>query len=138
MQLGRTATHIAARLHVNVEPHSSMSLQQEISGILNFRPVRLAALAILFVGVGTACFVTKLSVLDLDVWWHLAAGDWIVQHQAVPHVGILAGFHGKAPADSSHQSLATRDAECGDHQHRGEHAGGNGLFPAEGRLRPGQ
>jgi hypothetical protein len=90
MQLGRTAAHMAPRLHVNVEPHSSMSLQQELSGILNFRPVRLAALAILFAGVGTACFVTKLSVLDLDVWWHLAAGDWIVQHHAVPHVGILS------------------------------------------------
>ena len=68
----------------------SMTLKQEITGILNFRPVRLAALVFLIVGVGTECFITKLSVLDLDIWWHLAAGDWIVQHHAVPHTGILS------------------------------------------------
>ena len=62
-----------------------MSLKQELTGILKFRPVQLVALTILIVGVGTACFVTKLSVLDLDVWWHLAVGDWIVQHHAIPH-----------------------------------------------------
>lgn len=67
-----------------------MSLKQELSGLLNFRPLRLVALTILIVGVGAACFVTKLSVLDLDVWWHLAAGDWIVHHHAVPHTGILS------------------------------------------------
>lgn len=67
-----------------------MSLKQELRGILKFRPVQLAGLTILMVGVGTACFVTKLSVLDLDVWWHLAVGDWIVQHHAVPHTGILS------------------------------------------------
>jgi hypothetical protein len=68
----------------------AMSLKQELLGILNFRPVRLVALTLLIVGVGTACFTTKLSVLDLDVWWHLASGDWIVQHHAVPHTGILS------------------------------------------------
>lgn len=67
-----------------------MGLNQELRGLLAFRPVRLIALTILFVGVGAACFVTKLSVLDLDLWWHLAAGDWIVQHHAVPHTGILS------------------------------------------------
>ena len=67
-----------------------MSLKQELTGILNFRPVQLVALTLLIVGVGTACFVTKLAVLDLDLWWHLAAGTWIVQHHAVPHSGILS------------------------------------------------
>jgi hypothetical protein len=32
----------------------------------------------------------KFSVLDLDVWWHLKTGDWIVQHAAFPHTGILS------------------------------------------------
>jgi hypothetical protein len=67
-----------------------MSLKQDLLGILNFRPVRLAALTMLIVGVGTGCFVTKLSVLDLDLWWHLATGDWIVQHRGVPYTGILS------------------------------------------------
>src|SRR5438270_8958165 len=66
------------------------SLGRELLGMLQFRAVRLAALVILIVGLGTECFITKLSVLDLDIWWHLSAGDWIVQHHAFPHTGILS------------------------------------------------
>jgi hypothetical protein len=40
--------------------------------------------------VGTECFISKLSVLDLDVWWHLSVGNWIVQHRASPHSGIFS------------------------------------------------
>src|SRR5690349_14492982 len=65
-------------------------LRRELLGLLQFRAVRLAALVILIVGVGTECFITKLSVLDLDIWWHLSAGDWMVQHHAFPHTGILS------------------------------------------------
>src|SRR5512141_236586 len=67
-----------------------MSIRRELLGMLKFRAVRLAALVFLIVGVGTECFVTKLSVLDLDIWWHLSAGDWMVQHHAFPHTGILS------------------------------------------------
>ncbi len=74
-----------------------MNLKQELLGILKFRPVRLAALVLLIVGVGTACFVTKLAVLDLDVWWHLAVGNWIVQHHAVPHSGIFSRVAAERP-----------------------------------------
>jgi hypothetical protein len=66
------------------------SLWRELLGMLQFRAVRVAALVILIVGVGTECFITKLSVLDLDIWWHLSAGDWMVQHRAFPHTGILS------------------------------------------------
>ena len=66
------------------------SLGRELLGMLQFRAVRLGALVILIAGVGTECFVTKLSVLDLDIWWHLSAGDWMVQHHAFPHTGILS------------------------------------------------
>lgn len=67
-----------------------MSASQELIEILRLRPIKLAGLVLLVVGVGTECFITRLSVLDLDIWWHLAAGDWIVQHHAVPHSGILS------------------------------------------------
>jgi len=69
-------------------PH--MTVMQQLIGILKFRVVQLFALTALIVGVGTECFITKLSVLDLDVWWHLSVGDWIVQHGAFPHTGILS------------------------------------------------
>jgi hypothetical protein len=32
----------------------------------------------------------KFCVLDLDIWWHLKVGDWIVEHRAFPHTGILS------------------------------------------------
>ena len=40
--------------------------------------------------VGVVAFQIKLFVLDLDIWWHLKVGDWIVQHAAFPHTGILS------------------------------------------------
>jgi hypothetical protein len=67
-----------------------MSAMQDLAGVLKLRALQLFALAGLIVGVGTECFLTKLSVLDLDVWWHLSVGDWIVQHRAFPHTGILS------------------------------------------------
>lgn len=67
-----------------------MSAMQDLVGVLKLRVLQLGALAALIVGVGTECFITKLSVLDLDVWWHLSVGDWIVQHRAFPHTGILS------------------------------------------------
>ena len=67
-----------------------VSAMHHLMGVLKFRAVQLFALAALIVGVGTECFFTKLSVLDLDVWWHLSVGDWIVQHRAFPHTGILS------------------------------------------------
>jgi hypothetical protein len=32
----------------------------------------------------------RFSVLDLDIWWHLKVGEWIVDHRAFPHTGILS------------------------------------------------
>lgn len=32
----------------------------------------------------------KYSVVDNDIWLHLKVGDWIIQHSAVPHTGILS------------------------------------------------
>jgi len=29
-------------------------------------------------------------VTDNDIWWHLATGDWIRQHHAVPHVEVFS------------------------------------------------
>jgi len=63
------------------------------SGIPQLRRIRLlqlAALTLLLVTVGTLAFQYKFCVLDPDIWWHLKVGDWIVEHHAVPHTGILS------------------------------------------------
>jgi hypothetical protein len=50
----------------------------------------LAALTVFLAFVGGFAFYTKLCVIDNDIWWHLKVGDWIVEHLAVPHTGILS------------------------------------------------
>ncbi len=67
-----------------------MSVIQELIGLLKLRVLQLFALTALIVGVGTEAFITKLSVLDLDIWWHLSVGSWIVEHRAFPHNGIFS------------------------------------------------
>ena len=63
---------------------------QELRALGRFRALQLVVLAGLLVAVGGIAFRIKLSVLDLDIWWHLKVGDWIVQHAAFPHNGILS------------------------------------------------
>ncbi len=67
-----------------------MSTAQELRGLLRLRVLQLFALVMLLAGVAWRSFQLKFSVLDLDIWWHLKVGDWIVQHLAVPHTGILS------------------------------------------------
>jgi hypothetical protein len=67
-----------------------MSVMQDLIGLLKLRALRLFALTALIVAVGTECFITKISVLDPDMWWHLSVGDWIVQNRTFPHTGIFS------------------------------------------------
>lgn len=67
-----------------------MSTVQELRALLRIRVLQLCALATLLTGVGTIAFQLKYCVLDYDIWWHLKVGDWITEHLAVPHTGILS------------------------------------------------
>jgi hypothetical protein len=67
-----------------------MGLVQDMRALLRLRWLQLLTLTGLLVAVGAIAFNLKFSVLDLDIWWHLRVGDWIVQHLAVPHTGILS------------------------------------------------
>jgi hypothetical protein len=68
----------------------TMSVAREFRGLLNRRPIRLLVLAGLLTAVAARALLLKFSVLDLDVWWHLKVGDWILAHHAFPHTGILS------------------------------------------------
>ena len=72
------------------EPQRRSSFLDELLPLARLRWVQLAALSALLVVVGAAAFQLKFSVIDLDVWWHLKVGDWIIQHSAFPHTGILS------------------------------------------------
>jgi hypothetical protein len=67
-----------------------MSVAADLIGLSRVRLLRLCALTALIVGVGIECFLTKISVLDPDMWWHLSVGDWIVQNRSFPHNGIFS------------------------------------------------
>jgi hypothetical protein len=74
-----------------------MAVFEEVRELLRRRILQWIALVALIAGAGTAAFIFKYSVLDLDVWWHLKVGDWIVQHHAVPHTGIFSYTAGNRP-----------------------------------------
>ena len=67
-----------------------MSAREELSGLFDRRPFQLLVLAGLLTAVAARALYLKFCVLDLDIWWHLKVGDWIVEHHAVPHTGILS------------------------------------------------
>ncbi len=62
----------------------------DLLALLRLRALRILALTALIVDVGVECFVTKLAVLDPDIWWHLSVGDWIVHNHSFPHDGIFS------------------------------------------------
>jgi len=74
----------------DVKEPQTLSWIEELRPLLRLRWLQLCASVALLTGVGVVAFQLKFSVLDLDIWWHLKVGDWIVEHLAVPHTGILS------------------------------------------------
>jgi len=67
-----------------------MSVAEELRGLLRLRGLRWFALAMLLAAAAWRSFQLRYCVLDLDIWWHLKVGDWIVQRFSVPHNGIFS------------------------------------------------
>ena len=67
-----------------------MSVVQELRGLLQRRLFQMLVLGLLLAAVAARSLFLKFCVLDLDIWWHLKVGAWIVEHHAVPHTGILS------------------------------------------------
>jgi hypothetical protein len=67
-----------------------MNVLHELRALLQQRIVRFFALTGMLVWVAKVAMDYKYSVRDLDGWWHLKVGDWIVANHAVPHTGIFS------------------------------------------------
>jgi hypothetical protein len=52
--------------------------------------------ALLFVPAGF-CFANGVLVLDPDYWWHLSAGEWILQNRAFPTVDQFSSYGAGQP-----------------------------------------
>jgi len=57
---------------------------------LRHRYTQLSALTIFLAVIGINALRLKYCVIDVDTWWHLKVGDWIIEHLALPHTGILS------------------------------------------------
>ncbi len=67
-----------------------MSTLQELRGLLRLRGLQLFALSAFLGLMAAIAFSARTTVRDPDIWWHLKTGDWIVEHHAVPYVGIFS------------------------------------------------
>src|SRR5271166_3674715 len=76
------------------EPSKS---RRKARGLQRLRVLQLFVLSGLLVTLGLVCFNLKFWVLDLDVWWHLRVGEWIVQHHAFPHTGLFSRTAAERP-----------------------------------------
>lgn len=74
-----------------------MRLGEELRGLLQRRLLQLIVLASLLSALAARAMYLKFSVLDLDIWWHLKVGEWIVDHHAFPHFGILSRTAAERP-----------------------------------------
>ncbi|MGA9389707.1 MAG: hypothetical protein WBV69_04595 [Candidatus Sulfotelmatobacter sp.] len=70
--------------------HRKKRLLNRPGGFFDRRPLRVIALALLLTIIAAPSLLPKFSVVDNDIWWHLKVGDWIIQHSAFPHTGILS------------------------------------------------
>jgi hypothetical protein len=67
------------------------------NGFFDRRSLRVLALALLLTIVAAPSFLPKFSVVDSDIWWHLKVGDWIIEHSAFLHTGILSRTAADSP-----------------------------------------
>jgi hypothetical protein len=66
------------------------------SSVRGERIAQAALLVLLFAAPALMC-VHAACVNDPDIWWHLRTGQWIVQHQAVPHIDPFSRSGGSRP-----------------------------------------
>jgi hypothetical protein len=59
--------------------------------------VQLSALVVFLSSIGINAMHLKYAVRDPDLFWHLKVGDWIIEHSALPHSGILSRTAGHLP-----------------------------------------
>ncbi|MGC2193177.1 MAG: hypothetical protein WA628_00785 [Terriglobales bacterium] len=74
-----------------------MSAARELRELFRLRILRMAALGALFAFVIWRSLALKLPVRDLDNWWHLKVGEWILQNHSFPHAGIFSGTAANRP-----------------------------------------
>ena len=58
--------------------------------ILRNKWIHLSSVILYLSVIGIQALRLKYAVRDPDLFWHLKVGDWIIEHSALPHTGILS------------------------------------------------
>ena len=74
-----------------------MRIPEPARALLDHRLLQLSLLTLLLGTAGAIAFHLKFSVLDPDIWWHMKVGDWMFEHAAIPHTGILSRTAAERP-----------------------------------------
>ena len=74
-----------------------MSAARELRDLFRLRILQMATLGSLLAFVVWRSLSLKLSVRDLDNWWHLKVGEWIVHNHSFPHTGIFSATAASRP-----------------------------------------
>jgi hypothetical protein len=74
-----------------------MSAARKLRDLFRLRILQMATLGSLLAWVIWRSLALKLSVRDLDNWWHLKVGEWIVHNRAFPHTGIFSATAANHP-----------------------------------------
>ena len=74
-----------------------MSAARELRDLFRLRILQLATLGSLFALVIWRSLALKFAVRDLDNWWHLKVGEWILHNHSVPHTGIFSATAANRP-----------------------------------------
>jgi hypothetical protein len=76
---------------------AAMSTARELRELLRLRILQRTVLAFLFAFVVWRSLLLKLTVRDLDNWWHLKVGEWILHNHSFPHTGIFSATAANRP-----------------------------------------
>ena len=82
-----------------LEPRPLRGVKQHDDSSSNTRATRIAqilVLIVLFAAPAMRC-IHNAVVGDPDIWWHLSAGDWMLQHHAIPHADPFSATVGGQP-----------------------------------------
>lgn len=98
-QRGMVKSANQANAHANARSgaHPTAGPLDGLRSLSRLRMVQLATLTAALSALTWYTFTLKYCVCDPDLYWHLAVGDWIVQHGAVPHTGIFSRTAADAP-----------------------------------------
>jgi hypothetical protein len=78
---------VATEPRISLPASTGTSVPARVLGVLRAvsdQPLAHIAGTVAICTFAALLFIRNFSITDPDIWWHLATGNWILQHRAVP------------------------------------------------------